>query len=29
MPVALFGTTALVGAPGHNNFHGQVDLFPL
>jgi hypothetical protein len=23
------GSTALVGAPGHNNFHGQVDLFPL
>jgi hypothetical protein len=27
--VAISGTTALVGAPGHNNFHGQVDLFPL
>ena len=28
--VAIAGTgTALVGAPGHNNFHGQVDLFPL
>ena len=27
--LALSGTTALVGALGHNNFHGQVDLFPL
>jgi hypothetical protein len=27
--VAIAGTTALVGAPGHNLFHGQVDLFPL
>ena len=28
--VAIAGTgTALVGAPGHNNFHGQVDLFTL
>jgi hypothetical protein len=28
--VAITSTgTVLVGAPGHNNFHGQVDLFPL
>lgn len=27
--LAISGTTALVGAPGHNNFHGQVDVFLL
>jgi len=27
--LAITGTTALVGAPGHNTFHGQVDLFSL
>ena len=27
--VAIAGTTTLVGVPGHNNLHGQVDLFPL
>ena len=27
--VAIAGTSILVGVPGHNNLHGQVDLFPL
>ena len=26
---AIAGRTALVGAPGHDKFHGQVDLFNL
>jgi hypothetical protein len=27
--VAIAGTTALVGVPGHNDLHGEVDLFQL